>query len=216
MKGDMKMTATELIKKYNITLHIEGQIRVSNAKKLSQKTRDMLVAAKPEIIAELQRREQEKAELKARELAEKEAEKQAILAGEKAIHLKYHDGEHLSGHFATGQAAEVLMGLGIANYVSGWGCHVDLKAVEALGEEFTYPQAALYASPMIEAKTEAIRKKYAERQEKFDQARETGKPVLLSSWSAPCCDPREECSWDNHYEHAMPDGRVKKSWNHTW
>jgi len=210
------MTTAELIKKYDITLHTEGRIRVPNAKKLSQKTRDMLIAAKPEIIAELQLREQENVELKAKAAAEKEAEKQAIIAGAKIIQLKYHDGEYLSGHFTTGQEANILIDLGIAKYVEGWGCHVDNRAVDALGKEFTYQQAVEYMRPAVEAREAAQREKEAKRQAKLDEARGTGKPVLLKSWSTGCCDPREECSLDNHYEYAMPDGSVEHKWCHTW
>lgn len=64
------------------------------------------------------------------------------------------------------------------------------------------------------AATEA--KKQADRQAKFDEAKVTAKPVLLRKWCEDCCDPREECNLDVHYEYAMPDGSVKHEWNHTW
>jgi len=210
------MTATELIKKYSISLYIEGQIRVPNAKKLSQKTRDMLIAAKPEIIAELQRREQEETERKVAKLAEQEGERQAILSGQKLIQVRYHDGEHLSGWEVFGPAASILAGLGIAKEITYWGYHINSNIIETLGQEFTYQQAVEYMRPAVEAKKEAQKKKDAERQAKFDEARETGKPVLLRKWSTGCCDPREECSMDIHNELAMPDGTVKHDWCHTY
>ena len=213
---EAKNMTKELIRKYSITLYGDGQIKVPNAKKLTKKERDQLVVAKPEILAELNRQEQEKAEVKAKKLAEQQAEKLAILAGEKIIKVRYHDGEYLSGHSVSGQAADILVSLGVAKHVSGWGCHVDMKVVDALGQEFTYQQVMDYLQPEIEAKLEAHKEKVAKVQAKFDEARETGKPVLLRSWSTDCCDPREECSTDNHYEYAMPDGTVKHAWNHTW
>lgn len=66
--------------------------------------------------------------------------------------------------------------------------------------------------PTIDKKAEAEKT----RQAKFDEARETGKPVLLRQWSEECCDPDEECSLDSHYEYAMPDGSTKHDWHHTW
>ena len=56
----------------------------------------------------------------------------------------------------------------------------------------------------------------AARKAKFELAKETGEPVLLRRWSTGCCDRREECSLDIHYELAMPDGSIKHDWNHTW
>ncbi|AVF28875.1 hypothetical protein [Paenibacillus larvae] len=54
------------------------------------------------------------------------------------------------------------------------------------------------------------------REEKFEEAARTGKPVLLSSWTEPCNDPNEECSLDAVRKWAMPDGNVKTERNHTW
>ena len=196
LEGDkiMKnMTIKELIKKFDISLHhVEGQIVVPNAKKLTKKQRDFLVAAKPQIMEELKLQEQEKAELKAKKLAEKEQEKQDIVAGLKTIQVRYYDGEILSGFAVGGQEADLLIELGVARYIEGWGCIVDSKAVEILGQEFTYQQAVEYMRPVFEAKEEAQKKFREARQAKFDQARETGEPVLLRSWSEPCCDPKEE------------------------
>jgi len=123
-------TYRELISKYTIALHANGQLIVPNASKLSDKERSMLIAAKPRIIAELK-------------LISKEKEEAARLR---------------------------------------------------------------LATPASEAARKA----------KFDEAKETGKPVLLRRWSTGCCDRREECSLDIHYEFAMPDGTVKHDWNHTW
>jgi hypothetical protein len=65
-------------------------------------------------------------------------------------------------------------------------------------------------------KAEDKRKAEDEILAKFTEAKETGKPVLLHKWMEDCCDPKEECSLDVHYEYAMPDGTTKHDWNHTW
>jgi hypothetical protein len=211
------MKIDEMIAKWHIALTEQsGEVALRINGKATAKQVEALKKAKPEIIAELQHREAEKAARIAKEKAEKEAERKAILAGEKAIRIVYYDGEYLQGHNVSGPAAELLKDLGLAEHVSGWGCHVDHIAAKALGEEFTYQQAAEYARPALEAKAAKVAAKEAARQAKFDEARETGKPVLLHKWTSDCCDRREECSLDIHYEHAMPDGSVKHEWHHTW
>jgi hypothetical protein len=55
-----------------------------------------------------------------------------------------------------------------------------------------------------------------EKEAKFQEARETGEPVLLHRWNEPCNDPREECSMDIVTEYAMPDGSTKVERRHTW
>jgi len=50
----------------------------------------------------------------------------------------------------------------------------------------------------------------------FTKAKETGEKQLLTSWSTECCNPREECNIDIHYQWAMPNGTVKCTWTHTW
>ncbi|MDD3655118.1 MAG: hypothetical protein PHO01_13245, partial [Desulfotomaculaceae bacterium] len=126
------------------------------------------------------------------------------------------DGEYLSDWAVTGESVELMRALGLARYISGWGCALESGVVEALGKEFTYQQAVEYARPIQEAKDAKKAKKAAERQAKFDEARKTGKPVLLHRWMSDCHDLNEECSLDSNYEYAMPDGTVKHEWHHTW
>ena len=177
-------------------------------------------ALKPEIMAELQRRKDTEEAAKAAEAAKKEAARQdeirAIKAGEKNIVLHWHDGEYLSGWEVYGEAAHLLEEIGLAEYVTGWGYLVSRETVDALGEEFTYPEAVEFTRPAREE--EAAKKAAAnrERQAKFNEARETGKPVLLKSWTEPCNDPREECSLDGVRQYAMPDGTIRTERNHTW
>lgn len=154
------MNIIDMIYKWDIELaKKDGQVALKVRGRATEKQVAMLKAAKPQIIAELQRLEAEKAAREAREKAEQEAVRQAILAGEKNIQLMYHDGEYLSGWEVVGQSVELMKELGLAKYVSGWGYYVDYKAIKALGKEFTYQQAREYAQPMLDAKSEKLRKK---------------------------------------------------------
>ncbi len=207
----------ELIRKFNLQLATQNGaegIRVWD--KPTQKEIVEIKENKQKIMAELHRRADETEERKAREKAEKEAEKQAIIDGTQKITLKYYDGEYLSGYTVFGQAAELLTEIGVAKHVSGWGYLVDSKAVKTLGEEFTYAEAVEHTRPAREAEAQRVAENEAKRQAKIDEAKATGKPVLLHQWAEDCCDHNEECSVDIHYQYAMPDGSVKHKWNHTW
>ncbi len=175
---------------------------------------------KPNIIAELKRREDEfLATARAEAVAIKashEEELRAIKAGEKNIELRWHDGEYLSGWEALSEAGELLEELGLARYVEGWGYHVKADVEEALGETFTYAKAQDVAQPVLDAIAAAGTTAEIERQAKFAEARESGKPVLLKQWSENCSDPREECSLDICRMYVMPDGSVKTERQHTW
>lgn len=211
------MKINDMIAKWHITLaEKDGLKGFSIHRKATPKQIEMLKAAKPEIMAELERRAAEKEARIAKEKAELEAEKQTLLKGEKPITLEYYDGEYLGGYMVHGQAVDLLVDLGIAKWVDGWGYQVTHKAVEALGKEFTYQQAAEYARPAIEAKIAKVAEREATERARFDEARKTGKPVLLRQWPSDCHDPSEECSLDINFEYAMPDGSVKHDWHHTW
>lgn len=144
------------------------------------------------------------------------AQKKAIETGETKIKARYHDGEYLSGYEVFGHAAELLIKLGVAKEISGWGCCVDDKLIAAIGEEFGYPEAVAFAQPKLDEKKATAEKKEAERAAKFAEARETGKPVILAKWSEDCDDLEEECSMDIVTEYAMPDGSTKRKRSHTW
>lgn len=139
-----------------------------------------------------------------------------IKSGKIAIKVKLHDGEYLSGHTIHGKQADLLEKLGLVRYVDGWGYLVNEGVVEALGETFTYSQAAEFAQPKIEAKEKMIASEKAAVEAKFLEAKETGKKVKLESWAEECNDHKEECSLDNITTYAMPDGSVKKERHHTW
>lgn len=175
---------------------------------------------KQDIIAELKRREVEflaaaRAKAAAVKAAQQE-ESRAIKASEKSIELRWHDGEYLSGYEVFGAAADLLEELGLAEYVDGWGYHVADAAVKALGKEFTYSQAVEFTRPAQEKKAAKKAAANRERQAKFNEARETGSPVLLARWTEPCSDPREECSLDVCCQYSMPDGSTKVERQHTW
>ena len=112
------------------------------------------------------------------------------------------------------------MKLGLAKEVAGWGVHVDAAAVKALGKNFTYPAAAEFARPALEAKAEKRAAAAAEKQAKFDaaltEAKATGKPAKLDSHTEDCNDPREECNLDIVTRYVHPDGSIHSTRNHTW
>lgn len=56
----------------------------------------------------------------------------------------------------------------------------------------------------------------AEIAEKFDEAKRTGKPVLMKTWVDECNDRDEDCDMDSVYLYAMPDGKKKIERHHNW
>lgn len=50
----------------------------------------------------------------------------------------------------------------------------------------------------------------------LEKAKETGERQLISKWTEPCNDPKEECSTDICYYWAMPDGTTEETRHHTW
>jgi hypothetical protein len=199
-----------MISKYRITRQGDNLAIHSRPKTAAEV--EVIRAAKPEILAELIRREEESA---AKEAAKVE-EARAIRAGEIVIRPQWHDGEILSGWEVFGQAADALEEIGLAKYISGWGHIVEQATIDALGKEFTFPQAAELTRPAREEKEAAARAKAEERQAKFAEAKRTGKRVELRSWMDDCNDPREQCSLDHVTEYAMPDGTTKIVRQHTW
>ncbi|NPV45245.1 MAG: hypothetical protein HPY70_14925 [Firmicutes bacterium] len=213
-----KMAVNEMISKFWLELaEQDGKPAIRVLKKPTKKQLEDLKAAKDDIIEELQRRAKVKADAEAKEKAEKEAERQAILNNEKPIEITFYNGEYLSGFTPSGVSTEIMKELGLAKHVSGWGLYIDNDTIEALGGKvFYYRDALALANARKQAEEEKKAAVDAARQAKFNEAKATGKPVLLQQWSTGCCDPKEECSMDMHHEYAMPDGTVKHEWNHTW
>lgn len=136
------------------------------------------------------------------------------------VTVSFHDGEYLSGWVPSLHAEKELEGLKVSHYVSGWGNIIDDDVVKALGKEFTLRQVEDFVRPKREAEAKAkalaAAKKADSRIAKFDEAKRTGKPVILRQWSDECNDPNEECDIDNITEYAMPDGTTKTTRTHTW
>lgn len=183
------MKVEEMISKYQIRLHGTDQIAIPSGNKLTAKIQAEIKAAKPEILTELFRRKAEAEAEEAKRKAEEAAELEVIKNSTKPIKLYYHDGEYLSGHQVHGQAAQLLEKLGLAKWVNGWGYHVDFKAVEALGEEFTYAQVEKYARPTLEAKEMAAAKAR-------DAAAEKKREIMkIINTTKPHQGPADTCSY---------------------
>lgn len=58
--------------------------------------------------------------------------------------------------------------------------------------------------------------KHDTKQAIFDKAAKTGDRQILRQWSDECCDPNEDCDFDNIIEYVMPDGSTKTKRFHTW
>ena len=203
-----------MISKYRITRQGDN-LAIYNRPKTAAEV-EVIRAAKPEILAELIRREDEAAEKKAAEEAARVEEARAIRAGEIVIRPEWHDGEILSDWEVFGEAAKALEEIGAAKYINGWGYCVEGAIIKALGKEFTLPQVAELLRPAREEKEAKKRAREEERQAKFAEAKRTGERVELRSWMEDCNDPREQCSLDHVTEYAMPDGTTKIERQHTW
>ncbi len=172
---------------------------------------EWLRSHKAEIMAELRRRENaaEEAERK-----EKEAEVSAIKSGEQKIRVYSREG----GYAVYGVAAKLMEEIGLGEAVAGWGTKIPSKAVEALGEEFTYAEALAYTytQPQRTAEDNTNSERQAKVTAAFEQARISGKPVELSRDTEPCDGSAEECSLDLVVRYAMPDGKIQARRTHTY
>jgi hypothetical protein len=156
----------------------------------------------------------EQAARKDTKMNEKKAELNAIKLGQQKIIVDSSGFYGLPEVF--GQAADLLVDLGLAKWLQNGSCRVDTKMVKAIGEEFTYQEAVEYMRPAKEAQAEKVAKDEAETQAKFDEAKAIGRPVVIKTGSAPCNDPSEECNMDIVTVYAMPDGTTKTERQHCW
>jgi hypothetical protein len=151
--------------------------------------------------------------------AAKRKELDDLTSGEAPIVCHYRDGEYLSGYAVHGPGADMLVKLGLAKEVSGWGISINDDLVKALGASFAYPAAVEYARPAMEAKAAKDAEKKAARDAKFAEARATGKRVVLASWSET---RRVNCEGEmGEYlfivtEYANPDGSVSRDAVNTY
>lgn len=151
---------------------------------------------------------------------EKMNEREQFIKGYKNFELDYHDGEYLSGYTTYGEAAEMLIELGLAKSVANWGTLVDDRLVKALGKSFTYKQLIEYANEINKEKeVKEQEQKDAEArefEEKLQQAKLTGQPVELSTIAVPCNDRNEECTTDLIIKYVNPAGDIITRRIHTW
>lgn len=174
---------------------------------------------KPELAAMVESWEAAVAAKKEADAAAKAKELDDLRTGAAPIVCSYSDGEYLSGYTCYGPGADMLVKLGLAKNVSGWGVSVNDDVVKALGKSFTYPAAVEYARPAMESEAAKVAAKKAARDAKFAEARETGSKVVLASWSE---NRRVNCEGElGDYlfivtEYAMPDGSVSRSAVNTY
>lgn len=123
---------------------------------------------------------------------------------DETIELKHSHGPVVSSIIARQSQGSYPSGESSIWYIT------DEEEEEVLAEVEAIEQAEVKEKELKKAAREA------ERKAKFDEAHETGEPVILRMWSEDCDDPREECSLDNIVEYAMPDGSVKTVRSHTY
>ena len=238
------MTASEVIKKYSIQLHADGdKIQIPGGNKLSKSALDKIVTAKPEIIAELKRQAEERkvanaarAAKWAEQCAAQDAIDAPILA---AMHDKANElrAQIPAGHIeVVAKQTGDLDGDPIMQYTAD-GVVVSWHDVEHIGWASAIRPGAMgsFASIQIcsiskarldqikadkvaaEAKKAADEKAETDRVDAiFATAKETGKKQYINHYMADCNDPREECSTDVVTVYAMPDGTTKTERQHTW
>jgi len=240
------MTANEMIKKYSIQLHADGdkiQIPATIGKKMSKTQMAAVVAAKPEIIAALlQQAEDRKTAQAAREAkwAEQRAAQDAIDAPLlAAMHAKADelraqipadhveviaeqtgdlDGTPTMQYTANG---EIVSWYDVT--VIGWASAI---RPGALGSFASIQVCSISKDKLEQIKTDKIAAENKKADEKkaesdridtiFATAKETGKKQYIKHYMADCNDPREECSLDVVTIYAMPDGTTKTERQHTW
>lgn len=168
----------------------------------------------PSKVNEYERIKAQLDEVKGKEFVEPEIEGD----DEKIITVRWYEGEYLSGYVPSDY--KTMEALELAAYVSGWGTRVKEEIVDALGKEFSVKQAKEFAFKRLREQFDRRRdhdvKELESQIEKFEEAIQTGKPVVVKRWSEPCNDYREECDIDNITVYANPDGTTTTSRSHTW
>lgn len=151
---------------------------------------------------------------------EKLSAREQYIKGHKNFELSFTDGEYLSGYTIYGEAAEMLIELGLAKSVANWGTLVSDQLVKELGKSFSYNDLIKYANKINEAKEakEQEQKDAEEREfeEKLALAKDLGQPVEISRITVPCNDPQEECNTDLIIKYVNPAGDIITRRIHTW
>lgn len=191
---------------------VDFGVQVINGNKMTLKVR---VADKPELAAQANAVLAEIEATKKAELAAKQAANERVESGEESITIRYRDGEILAGYEAFGHAGQLLIKLGLAEHVSGWGVLVKDEVVKSLGKEFAYPDAVAFAAPAMKEK--AAKKNAAESAKReqlsaaIAKAVETGEPQYLRHWTETR-RANEGGEWGEYLfivtEYVGPDGVV--------
>jgi hypothetical protein len=197
----------ELIKKYRIEL-MGDKILVPRWREVPEEDKRRILELRQEILAELRRREAEERKRMLRQIEEARAQRQKVIQGEVKIEVDPQD-DTIYPYYA----GELLVPLGLAREVPGRGYVLELFARNALGRSFTYPEALALAERRRKEEEEREREKI---ESACEEARRTGKPVLIRKYLAPCNDPKKECSLDIVEEYAEPDGNVRIRRLHTY
>lgn len=186
------MTITEMIKKFGITLAMqngEEALRIPSYKKPTSKQLSEIKAAKPEIIAELKKREEE-------ERIEREAKEKATVtflvvgweSHEVSVDTRYDIDEQLR------------------------------KIAEYYSNDMTFESAKEAYERAIEKKEEKVENEAKAENEKeavFAKAKATGEKQVLRKYMDECDGTACECSYDSITIYAMPDGSITEKRVHT-
>lgn len=141
--------------------------------------------------------------------------KEDLINGVTTIKVSYRSGQALSGYITFRHEADLLKSLGVAKEIGGWRTTVDKELIEALGEEFTYQQAADYAKPVVEERKKDKEKKEAKIKAKTEESKRTGEKVAIRRWQENCNNSRKECDLDNMTEYVLPNGTTKIERRHS-
>lgn len=236
------MTTEEMIQKYHIALYSEDKLNVRRPPtgKTAAAEIEVLKAAKPEILAELQERqavknaeyaaarEAAKTEKDAKELPlieamNVEAARLRTLIPEGDVEVTVTE----TGNFDGYPTLEYTVGETWLNFqdvaVHGWASAArpgamnsfkDICVASINREKLAEIVAAREAKEAEKADAENAAK--AELAQKFEDAKATGKPVEIKRFMDDCDDPSEECNSDIVTLYAMPNGSTKSERQHTW
>lgn len=234
----------EAIKKYQISLvEKDGQESLKLAPPKSAKIMDEIKIAKPEIIAELKRQQEERkaaSEIREAKWAEQRIAQEAIDAPilaamqDKANELRAQipvghieviaqqtgdaDGTTIMQYTVDGVVVNwqdvTVIGWASAIRPGAMGSFASIQICSISRDSLEQIKATKSAKEV--AATAKKGQEEAEMQAKFEEARISGKPVVLESYMADCNDPHEECSTDLVATYAMPDGSTKTERQHTW
>lgn len=238
------MTIQEIVKSMGgvskIKVCEDGRIQMLSPNTWCRRNIDVIKANKAEIIEYVNA-----ANAKAREALEKKlAEQRARMeAADNALLNKMHeDAEELRKQIPEDHVEVAVEKVGDAD---GWAIlkysvggvevnredvnHIGVAsairpgAIEAFAEEYVcsiaedkLEQVKKELNEKAEAETNAEQAKIAERQSRFNEAKETGKPVVIRRWTSDCHSKGLDCSFDINIEWAMPDGTTKTEWSHCY